>query len=96
MNERVVIDGNMVLAAGVTAGIDGALRVAAMLRGDEAAQAIQLSMQYAPEPPFTSGSLETAPSAITAVARRVVEAITAQREETAKRIAKRLGFSLPS
>jgi len=95
VNERVVIDGNVVLAAGVTAGIDGALRVAAMLRGDEAAQAIQLSMQYAPEPPFNSGSLETAPSAITAVARRVVEAITAQREETAKRIAERLGFGPP-
>src|SRR5512134_1257692 len=38
VNERVVIDGNMVFAAGVTAGIDGALRVAAMLRGDEVAR----------------------------------------------------------
>ncbi len=93
VNERVVIDGNMVLAAGVTAGIDGALHVAAMLRGHEAAEAIQLSMQYAPEPPFNSGSPETAPSTITAVARRVVEAITAQREETAKRIAERLGVN---
>jgi cyclohexyl-isocyanide hydratase len=38
VNERVVVDGEMVFAAGVTAGIDGALRVAAELRGDEAAQ----------------------------------------------------------
>ena len=37
-NQRVVIDGNLVTAAGLTAGIDGALRVAAMLRGDAAAQ----------------------------------------------------------
>jgi transcriptional regulator GlxA family with amidase domain len=52
VNKRVVADGNMVFAAGGTSGIDGALRVAAMLRGDEAAKAIQLIMQYAPEPPF--------------------------------------------
>ena len=48
VNERVVIDGKMVFAAGVTAGIDGALRVAAELRGVEAAQTIQLYMVYAP------------------------------------------------
>ena len=94
-NERVVIDGNMVFAAGVTAGIDGALRVAAMLRGDEVAQAIQLSMHYAPEPPFRSGTPDTAPSTIVDAARRAVEAINTQREETAKRIAKRLGLPVP-
>ena len=91
VNERVVIDGNMVFAAGVTSGIDGALRVAAMLRGDEAAETIQLSMQYAPEPPFESGTPETAPAEIVDVARQAVAAVTVQREETAKRIAKRLG-----
>jgi cyclohexyl-isocyanide hydratase len=42
VNERVVIDGNMVFAAGVTAGIDGALRVAAELCGEAAAESIQL------------------------------------------------------
>src|ERR1700729_3576348 len=42
VNERVVVDGSWVFAAGVTAGIDGALRLAAELRGDETAQAIQL------------------------------------------------------
>jgi cyclohexyl-isocyanide hydratase len=46
-NQRVVIDGNYVTAAGLTAGIDGALRVAAMLRGDTAAQMIRLALQYA-------------------------------------------------
>ena len=44
VNERVVVDGNWVFAAGVTAGIDGALRLAAELRGDDAARAIQLYM----------------------------------------------------
>ena len=58
------MDGTWVFAAGVTAGIDGALRVAADLRGVEAAQAIQLHMVHAPEPPFDSGMPETAPAAI--------------------------------
>jgi cyclohexyl-isocyanide hydratase len=93
VNERVVVDGNMIFAAGVTAGIDGALRVAAELRGDEAAQAIQLYMQYAPEPPFNSGTPETAPAAILEGARRAVHAITEQRGVTARRVAARLGVT---
>jgi len=93
VNERVVVDGNMIFAAGVTAGIDGALRVAAELRGDEAAQAIQLYMQYAPEPPFDSGTPETAPPAILEGARRAVHAITEQRGVTARRVAARLGVT---
>ena len=55
VERAVVVDGNLVCAAGVTAGIDGALKVAAMLRGDAAAETIQLYMQYAPEPPFNAG-----------------------------------------
>jgi cyclohexyl-isocyanide hydratase len=96
VNERVVVDGDMVFAAGVTAGIDGGLRVAAELRGDEAAQAIQLHMVYAPEPPFNSGTPETAPAAVLEEARRSVRAITAQREETAQRVAERLGITAPA
>lgn len=90
VNERVVIDGNMIFAAGVTAGIDGALRVAADLRGDEVAQSIQLYMQYAPEPPFNSGTPETAPAAILSKVRESAQAITEQREKTARRVAARL------
>ena len=60
VNERVVIDGNLVTAAGVTAGIDGALRVAAKLRNEAIARTIQLYLQYAPEPPFRSGTPESA------------------------------------
>jgi cyclohexyl-isocyanide hydratase len=93
VNERVVIDGNLICAAGVTAGIDGALRLAALLRGDDAARAIQLYMAYAPEPPFDSGTPETAPSAVLESARRSFEEITLRREATARLIAERLGIA---
>lgn len=93
VNQRVVVDGSFVFAAGVTAGIDGALRLAAELRGDDAARAIQLYMAYAPEPPFDSGTPETAPAAILAQARRSVADITARRESTARRAAARLGIA---
>lgn len=96
VNERVVMDGAWVFAAGVTAGIDGALRLAAELRGDEVAQAIQLHIAYAPEPPFDSGTPETAPAAIVDEARRSVRSITAQREQTARRIAAKLGIAVPA
>jgi cyclohexyl-isocyanide hydratase len=92
VNERVVVDGNYVFAAGVTAGIDGALRLAAELRGDEVAQAIQLDLLYAPEPPFNSGTPERAPPAILERAKQSYQEITARREETARRIAARLGI----
>jgi cyclohexyl-isocyanide hydratase len=95
VDERVVIDGSWIFAAGVTAGIDGALRLAAALRGDEAAQLIQLYMQYAPEPPFDSGTPETAPPAVLARARAEFAAVTAGREGTARRIAERLGVPAP-
>lgn len=95
VNQRVVVDGAWVFAAGVTAGIDGALRLAAELRGDAVAQTIQLAIAYAPEPPFDSGTPETAPVAILDEARRLSAGITARREETARRIANRLGISIP-
>jgi cyclohexyl-isocyanide hydratase len=96
VNERVVVDGAWVFAAGVTAGIDGALRLAAELRGDDVAQGVQLHMAYAPEPPFDSGTPETAPSPILEQARRSVQAITVQREQTARRVAAKLGIGVPA
>ncbi len=95
VSQRVVVDGSVMSTAGVTAGIDGALRVAALLRGDETAQSIQLSMQYAPEPPFNSGTPETAPAAILERARDAFKATMEQRERTARRIAGRLGIMTP-
>ena len=96
VNERVVRDENIVFTAGVTAGIDGALRVAADLRGDEVAQIIQLYMVYAPEPPFNSGTPGTAPAAVLEEAQHSSEEITARRELTARQVAKRLGIDLPT
>jgi cyclohexyl-isocyanide hydratase len=96
VNQRVVVDGSCVFAAGVTAGIDGALQLAAELRGDDAARSIQLQIEYAPQPPFNSGTPETAPAAILEQARRSLQGITAQREETARRIAARLGIAVHS
>jgi cyclohexyl-isocyanide hydratase len=92
VNERVVMDANYVFAAGVTAGIDGALRLAAELRGEEVAQSIQLELVYAPEPPFNSGTPESAPPAILEQPKRSYRKMTAQREVTARRIAARLGL----
>ena len=93
VNKRVVADGNIVFAAGVTAGIDGALRVAADLRSIEVAQAIQLSIAYAPEPPFSSGTPESAPPAVLERVRHSYQAIAEQREQTARRVADRLGIA---
>jgi cyclohexyl-isocyanide hydratase len=92
----VVIDGAWVFAAGVTAGIDGALRLAAELRGEQVAQRIQLDIAYAPEPPFESGTPETAPTAILQQAQRSLRALIARREETARRIAAKLGIPVPA
>jgi putative intracellular protease/amidase len=67
--ERVVFDGRIVTAAGVSAGIDMALRLAATIAGERVAQAIQLSIEYDPEPPFDAGSPAKAPAEIVAAVR---------------------------
>jgi transcriptional regulator GlxA family with amidase domain len=61
---RVVEQGKVITAAGVSAGIDMALTLAARIAGDEYAQAIQLGIEYDPQPPFDSGSPEKAPAAV--------------------------------
>ena len=61
---RVVRDGNVFTGGGVTAGIDFALTVAAEVAGAEAAQRIQLSIEYDPAPPFAAGSPDTAPAPV--------------------------------
>ena len=94
VDERVVVDGHTVSAAGVTSGIDGALRTAAMLRGDAVAQRIQLTIQYAPAPPFDSGSPATAPAEVLAAERAVYRAITEERLRTARQVAARLGVTI--
>jgi putative intracellular protease/amidase len=64
--ERYVFDGKYATAAGVSAGIDMSLALAARIAGDQVAQAIQLGIEYAPQPPFQSGSPLTAPPEIIA------------------------------
>jgi len=94
VDARVVVDGNLISAAGVTAGIDGALRAAALLRSDRVAQMIQLAMEYEPEPPFQSGSPRTAPAELVEAARAWYRPMTEARLMTAKRVASRLGISV--
>jgi cyclohexyl-isocyanide hydratase len=91
VDERVVIDGRFFFAAGVTAGIDGALLLAADLRGEAVAQSIQLQIAYAPEPPFDAGTPQTAPPAILSQVRSAYAPIVAARRRTAERVAARLG-----
>ena len=62
--ERVVEQGKIITAAGVSAGIDMALRLVQIKYGDEVAQAVQLGIEYDPEPPVDAGSPEKAPKEI--------------------------------
>ena len=66
VHARVVRDGNLITAGGVTAGIDFGLAVVAELVGKAEAEAIQLGLEYAPAPPFAAGTPEEAPSAVVA------------------------------
>jgi transcriptional regulator GlxA family with amidase domain len=70
VSERVVQQGKIITAAGVSAGIDMALVLAAHLAGPDLAQGIQLGIEYDPQPPFSSGSTATAPPEIVELVRR--------------------------
>jgi transcriptional regulator GlxA family with amidase domain len=63
-DRRVVEQGSIITAAGVSAGIDMALTLVARIAGDKLAQAIQLGIEYDPQPPFVGGSTQTAPPEI--------------------------------
>ena len=78
---RVVRDGNLITAGGVTSGIDFGLSVIAELLGEEEAQLIQLSLEYAPQPPFRAGTPQEAPAAILAAARQRLAGSRAAREK---------------
>jgi cyclohexyl-isocyanide hydratase len=64
---RVVKDGNVITAGGVTSGIDFGLRVVAEIAGESVAQAVQLGLEYDPEPPFASGHPDRASAAVKAM-----------------------------
>ena len=67
--KRVVEQDKIITAAGVSSGIDMALTLAAHIAGDDVAQAIQLGIEYDPQPPFDSGSLAKAPDAVKEIVR---------------------------
>jgi transcriptional regulator GlxA family with amidase domain len=74
--ERVVERGKVMTAAGVSAGIDMALLLAARIAGEEVAQAIQLGIEYDPQPPFSAGSPASAPPATVALVRSLAGGAT--------------------
>ena len=80
---RVVVDGNLISAAGVTAGLDGELALVSLLRGDAAAQEIQLAIEYAPNPIFHSGTPENAPEEVLASFQKKYQPIGTAREKEA-------------
>jgi cyclohexyl-isocyanide hydratase len=78
---RVVRDGNLITAGGVTAGVDFGLSVVAKIAGESTARAIQLGIEYDPAPPFDSGHPDRAPHAVkSAVSERYDKARSALRE----------------
>jgi cyclohexyl-isocyanide hydratase len=91
--ERVVVDGNIVTAAGVASGIDFALTLAAMLEGEEAARQIQLQIEYDPAPPFDCGSPRTASAATIEALRGRMKPLNEWRRETVQRVSRRLGIA---
>lgn len=76
-SERVVVGDRVVTAAGVSAGIDMALTLVGMTQGDQAAQAVQLGIEYDPQPPFRCGSTSTAPPALVDSVRAAMTAVEA-------------------
>ena len=93
---RVVRDRNRITGGGVTAGIDFGLALVGSLRDRMYAEGVQLLAEYAPDPPFDAGTPERAPKDIVAAARESVKELTAQRMETARRVARRLGVAAPA
>ena len=89
-DERVVVDGKLITAGGVTSGIDGSLIVVSLLRGETVAQELQLYMAYDPHPPFQSGSPASAPASILRSVTQRAKPITEQRLDTARAYKQRL------
>jgi cyclohexyl-isocyanide hydratase len=87
---RVVRDGNVFTGGGVTAGIDFALAVMSDVAGEEYAQSVQLSMEYAPQPPFNSGRPEVAPAKVLSDTKQRYERVRNARESAVARAAARL------
>jgi len=91
VNERVVVDGNIVTGAGVASGIDFALKLAAILDGEAVAREIQLQIEYDPAPPFNAGSPKTASPETLATLKTRMAKLNEERRIVATRVGRKLG-----
>jgi transcriptional regulator GlxA family with amidase domain len=87
---RVVRDGNVITGGGVTAGLDFAFTVLAEIAGEDQAKAVQLGLEYAPQPPFNCGRPEVAEPQVLAAYRSVVAPLVERRRAAALEAARRL------
>ena len=88
---RVVRDGNIITGGGVTAGIDFAFTLLAELAGEDYAKAVQLGLEYAPEPPFEAGRPELAPTSVREAVLDRMAPMAGERRAAAEEAARRLG-----
>jgi transcriptional regulator GlxA family with amidase domain len=82
---RVVREGNLITGGGVTAGIDMALTVLAEIAGRDFAEAVQLGIEYAPQPPFAAGRPEQARASVLAAVNSRLDAHWPDRQAAAAR-----------
>jgi cyclohexyl-isocyanide hydratase len=92
VSERVVVDRNRITGAGVTAGLDFGLTMAAKLRGDDYARMLQLAYEYDPQPPFEAGSEAKAGAHIDHEARAIFAPLVASAKKNADIARERLGL----
>jgi len=90
VHARVVEDGNRITGAGVTAGLDFALTLASRLVGETRARALQLNIEYDPQPPFHAGSPEGAGPEVTAMMREAYKPFIAEMDQVLPRARQRL------
>lgn len=86
VQDRVVVEDRIITAAGVSAGIDMALTLVDRLFGPEFAQAVQLGIEYDPQPPFDAGAPWKAPADVVDLVRAVMHATPSDVEETARTV----------
>ena len=84
VHQRVVEDRNRITSGGITAGIDFGLRIASRLRGEEYAQALELTLEYDPQPPFHTGTPETAPADVLSQMKQMYDPLAASARAIAK------------
>ena len=73
MRMHALLQGKVITAAGVSAGIDMGLKLASLITDETTAKVVQLMMEYDPQPPFNCGSIATASPDVVAIARSWVE-----------------------